>query len=111
MYFIKIYNDIYGEKILTKEEYTMIYNSMKQGIKYFNKDYNGDNPVEYIVNNNLKLSVLVSSIYKWNINILVHKHLNYQDINKIYFYNYNTHDSYNKIMTSKGVFYIILVKK
>lgn len=26
---IKIYNDIYGEKILTKKEYTNIYNSMK----------------------------------------------------------------------------------
>ena len=26
---IKIYNDIYGEKILTKEEYINIYNSMK----------------------------------------------------------------------------------
>lgn len=38
---IKIYNDMYGEKILTKEEYTNIYNSMKNGIKYFNKDYNG----------------------------------------------------------------------
>ena len=56
---IKIYNDIYGEKILTKEEYINIYNSMKQL-----KDYTGYNLVEYIVNNNLKLSVLVSSIYK-----------------------------------------------
>ena len=56
---IKIYNDIYGEKILTKKEYTNIYNSMKQL-----KDYTGYNLVEYIVNNNLKLSVLVSSIYK-----------------------------------------------
>ena len=26
---IKIYNDIYGEKILTKEEYINIHNSMK----------------------------------------------------------------------------------
>lgn len=60
---IKIYNDMYGEKILTKEEYTNIYNSMKNGIKYFNKDYNGDNPVEYIVNNNLAPSVLARSIY------------------------------------------------
>lgn len=60
---IKIYNDIYGEKILTKKEYTMIYNSMKQGIKYFDKDYNGDNPVEYIVNNNLAPSLLAGSIY------------------------------------------------
>ena len=60
---IKIYNDIYGEKILTKEEYTMIFNSMTKGIRYFNKDYNGDNPVEYIVNNNLAPSVLARSIY------------------------------------------------
>ena len=60
---IKIYNDMYGEKILTKEEYTNIYNSMKNGIKYFNKEYNGGNSVEYIVNNNLAPSVLARSIY------------------------------------------------
>ena len=60
---IKMYNDIYGERILTKEEYISIYNSMKQGIKYFNKDFTGDNPVEYIVNNNLAPSVLARSIY------------------------------------------------
>lgn len=60
---IKIYNDIYGEMILTKEEYISIYNSMKHGIKYFNKDFVGDNPVEYIVNNNLAPSVLARSIY------------------------------------------------
>lgn len=36
---------------------------MKQSIKYFNKDYIGDNPVEYIVNNNLAPSVLARFIY------------------------------------------------
>ena len=55
---IKIYNDIYGEKILTKEEYINIYNSMKQL-----KDYTGYNLVEYIVNNNLAPSLLAGSIY------------------------------------------------
>ena len=60
---IKIYNDVYGEKILSEEEYDMIYDSMKDGIEYFNKDYDGDNPVEYIVNNNLGPSVIARSIF------------------------------------------------
>ena len=59
---IKIYNDIYGINLLG-DDYTSIYNSMKDGIKYFNKDYNGDNPVEYIVNNYLAPSVLARSIF------------------------------------------------
>ena len=62
---IKIYNDIYGS-ILLKEDYTNIYNSMKEGIKYFNKDYKGDNPVKYIVNNHLAPSVLARSIFNEN---------------------------------------------
>lgn len=63
---IKIYNDIYGS-VLLGEDYNNIYNSMEKGIKYFNKDYNGDNPVEYIVNNYLAPSVLARSIFNEDI--------------------------------------------
>lgn len=59
---IKIYNDIYGDTLLG-DDYTNIYNSMRDGIKYFDKDYNGNNPVEYIVNNYLAPSVLARSIF------------------------------------------------
>lgn len=59
---IKIYNDIYGDTLLG-DDYTNIYNSVRDGIKYFDKDYNGDNPVEYIVNNYLAPSVLARLIF------------------------------------------------
>lgn len=44
-------------------------------------------------------------------NTLIYEHLNYQDINKTYFYNYNTLNPNNKIIAPKGVSYIMLVKK
>lgn len=44
-------------------------------------------------------------------NTLIYEHLNYQDINNTYFYNYNTLNPNNKIIAPKGVSYIMLVKK
>ena len=44
-------------------------------------------------------------------NTLIYEHLNYQDINNIYFYDYNTINPNNKIIAPKGVSYIMLVKK
>lgn len=44
-------------------------------------------------------------------NTIIYEHLNYQDINNIYFYNYNTINPNNKIIASRGVSYIMLVKK
>lgn len=43
-------------------------------------------------------------------NTLIYEHLNYQDINNIYFYDYNTINPNNKIIAPKGVSYIMLVK-
>ena len=108
---IKIYNDIYGEKILTKEEYTNIYNSMKQGIKYFNKDYIGDNPVEYIVNNNLAPSVLARSIYnedKLQREIVLGGK---QYLVLASGYDVSAYKVNNKIIAPKIVSYVMLVKK
>lgn len=44
-------------------------------------------------------------------NTLIYERLNYQDINNIYFYDYNTINPNNKIIAPKGVSYIMLVKK
>ena len=44
-------------------------------------------------------------------NTLIYEHLNYQDINNTYFYNYNILNPNNKIMAYRGVSYIMLVKK
>ena len=58
---IKIYNDKYAKELLTDEEITNISNSLKSGINYFNPNYNGDNPLIWIINNQLAPSVLARS--------------------------------------------------
>lgn len=60
---IKIYDDKYAELILTKDEIFNISKSMSEGIKFFNPHYNGDNPLEWIVNNQLGPSVLARSAF------------------------------------------------
>ncbi len=55
---IKIYNDKYASLILSKDEYDEIYHNMEMGIKFFNPNYVGDNPVGYIVNNFIGQTVL-----------------------------------------------------
>ena len=44
-------------------------------------------------------------------NILIYEHLNYQDINDTFFYDYNTLNPSNKILAPKGVAYCLLVKQ
>lgn len=48
---IKIFNDKLSLKILSDEEYKNISFNMSNGIKFFNPNYNGDNALEWIVNN------------------------------------------------------------
>lgn len=60
---IKIYNDIYASKLISEDEYNKISETMKNGINFFNPNYNGDNPLKWIVNNNLAPSVLARSAF------------------------------------------------
>lgn len=60
---IKIYDDMYAEKIISENEYNKISETMKNGISFFNSDYKGDNPLKWIVNNNLAPSVIARSIF------------------------------------------------
>lgn len=60
---IKIYNDNISTKILTSEEYELISDNMKNGISFFNPNYEGNNPLQWIVNNQLAPSVLARSIF------------------------------------------------
>lgn len=60
---IKIYDDIYASKLISEEEYNKISETMKNGINFFNPNYNGGNPLEWIVNNNLAPSVLARSAF------------------------------------------------
>ena len=60
---IKIYNDMYAEKIITEDEYYEISTNMKSGISFFNPNYKGTDPLKMIVNNNLAPSVLARSIF------------------------------------------------
>lgn len=60
---IKIYDDQYAEKILTEDEYNNISNNMANGIKFFNQNYEGNNPLKWIVNNQLAPSVLARSAF------------------------------------------------
>lgn len=43
--------------------------------------------------------------------MLIYEHLNYQDINDTFFYDYNTLNPSNKILAPKGVAYCLLVKQ
>lgn len=60
---VRIYNDSFAEKIISKEEIDEISENMKNGIGFFNPNYKGDNPLKWIVNNNLAPSVLARSIF------------------------------------------------
>lgn len=60
---IKIYNDMYAEKIITEDEYYEISTNMKSGISFFNPNYKGTDPLKLIVNNNLAPSVLARTIF------------------------------------------------
>lgn len=62
---IKIYNDRYATKILYDEEYKEIYKNLKEGIKFFNPNYNGNNPVGYIVNNYIGPTVIFRSTFNY----------------------------------------------
>ena len=60
---IKIYDDVYAKSILSDDEYEMISRSMSDGIAFFNPNYTGENPLQWIVNNQLAPSVLARSIF------------------------------------------------
>lgn len=60
---IKIYDDKLARKILSDEEYKNISFSMTSGISFFNADYNGNDPLGWIVNNHLAPSVLARSSF------------------------------------------------
>ena len=60
---IKVYNDDFASKILTKEEYFNIASNMTSGIKFFNPNYEGDEPLKWIVNNNIGPSVLARAAF------------------------------------------------
>lgn len=57
----KIYEDIFAFEII-KDEYCLISANMANGISFFNPNYQGDNPLEWIVNNNLAPSILARSL-------------------------------------------------
>ncbi len=60
---IKIYNDTLAHIILTKAEIENISKNMMEGIKFFNHNYDGDNPLKWVVNNILAPSVLARSAF------------------------------------------------
>lgn len=60
---IKIYDDIYASKLISEDEYNKISETMKNGINFFNPNYNRDNSLKWIVNNNLAPSVLARSAF------------------------------------------------
>lgn len=65
---VKIYDDAYADKIISENEYNEISQSMKNGISFFNPDYKGDEPLKWIINNNLAPSVLARSIFnEWHL--------------------------------------------
>lgn len=55
---LKIYNDKYAKELLTNEEIKGISESLTKGIYYFNPNYKGNNPLLWIINNQLAPSVL-----------------------------------------------------
>lgn len=60
---IKVYNDAFASKILTKEEYFNIASNMTSSIKFFNPNYEGDESLKWIVNNNIGPSVLARAAF------------------------------------------------
>lgn len=63
---IKIYSDTYAEQLLSNEEIINISKNMEEGIKFFNSNYKKDNPLKWIVNNNLAPQILARSIFNKN---------------------------------------------
>lgn len=62
---IKIYEDKFSEKILTKNEYDNIFKNMSEGIKFFDSSFVGtqEEAIKWIVNNQLAPSVLGRSAF------------------------------------------------
>lgn len=62
---IKIFNDKFSEKILTRSEYDNIFENMSNGIKFFNPSFVGtqEQAMEWIINNQLAPSVLGRSAF------------------------------------------------
>ena len=60
---VKIYNDELAGRLLSQKEYDDIAANMAGGISFFNPGYSGDNPLEWIVNNQLAPSVLARSAF------------------------------------------------
>ena len=60
---IRVYKDSIASKILTEEEYDLMSKNMVNWINYFNPNYNGNNPLKWIVNTFLAPSVLTRSIF------------------------------------------------
>lgn len=60
---VKIYDDKLADRLLSEQEYSAIAANMSGGISFFNPDYKGDNPLEWIVNNQLAPSVLARSAF------------------------------------------------
>ena len=58
---VRIYEDRFAEKIISENEYNAVALNMKNGIKFFDPDYVGKDPLKRIVNNNLAPSVLARS--------------------------------------------------
>src|SRR5574344_1027215 len=58
---IKVYKDNYSKKLLTDEEYNIISKNMSEGINFFNPNYNGNNPLKWIVNNQIGPSIIARS--------------------------------------------------
>lgn len=63
---LKIYKDSYSRKIISDDEYNLISINMRNGINFFNPNYEGNNPLEWIVNNRLAPSILARSIFNEN---------------------------------------------
>lgn len=60
---VKIYDDIYSEKLINQEEYETISNNLKNNIDFFNNNYKGINPLEWIVYHQIAPSILARSAF------------------------------------------------
>lgn len=62
---VRIFSDSFGQKLISEEEYQQISNSMLQGIKFFNPNFNGNNDeaLRWIVDNQLSPTPLSRAAY------------------------------------------------
>lgn len=62
---VRIFSDSFGQKLISKEEYQQISNSMVQGINFFNPNFNGTNEeaLRWIVDNQLSPTPLGRAAY------------------------------------------------